>query len=31
MQREELGSRLMGMVEDVNEIVKDSKNKIYLR
>lgn len=31
MQRDEWTSRLMGMVEDVNETVKDSKNKQYLR
>ncbi len=31
IQRDEWGSRVMGMVEDVNEIIKDPKNKIYLR
>ena len=31
MQRDEWTTRLMGMVEDVNETVKDSKNKQYLR
>jgi len=30
-QREEWASRLMGMVEDVNEVIKNPKNKIYLR
>lgn len=30
-QREEWASRLPGMVEDINETIKDPKNKIYLR
>ena len=31
VQRDEQGSRLMGMVEDLNELIKDSKDKVYLR
>lgn len=31
MQREEWTSRLPGMLEDINELIKDPKNKIYLR
>lgn len=31
MQRDEQGSRVIGMLEDVNEVIKDPKNKIYLR
>ena len=31
VQREEWGSRLPGMIEDINELIKDPKNKIYLR
>lgn len=30
-QREEWASRLPGMLEDVNETIKDPKNKVYLR
>ena len=30
-QREEWASRLPGMLEDVNELIKDPKNKLYLR
>lgn len=30
-QREEWTSRMPGWVEDVNEVVKDPKNKLYLR
>lgn len=30
-QRSEQASRLMGMVEDVNEVIKEPRNKIYLR
>ncbi len=30
-QREEWTTRLPGMLEDVNEVIKDAKNKIYLR
>ena len=30
-QREEWTSRLPGMLEDINEVIKDSKNKISLR
>jgi hypothetical protein len=30
-QREEWGSRIPGMLEDINEVIKDPKNKIYLR
>jgi hypothetical protein len=31
VQREEWTSRLPGMLEDINEVVKDPRNKIYLR
>jgi hypothetical protein len=31
MQRDEWGSKVIGTVEDMNEVIKDSKNKIYLR
>ena len=31
VQREEWTSRLPGMLEDINELIKDPKNKIYLR
>ena len=31
VQREEQSTRLMGMVEDINEVIKAPKNKIYLR
>lgn len=31
IQREEWTSRLPGMLEDINELIKDPKNKIYLR
>ena len=31
LQREEWGTRLVGAVEDANEMVKEKKNKIYLR
>ena len=30
-QRDEWTSRLPGMLEDINEVIKDPKNKIYLR
>lgn len=30
-QREEWTSRLPGMLEDINETIKDPKNKLYLR
>jgi hypothetical protein len=30
-QREEWASRLIGMVEDINEVIKNPKNKLYLR
>ena len=30
-QREEWASRLPGMLEDINETIKDPKNKVYLR
>lgn len=30
-QREEWNSRLPGMLEDINETIKDPKNKLYLR
>ena len=30
-QREEWASRLPGMLEDINEVIKDPKNKLYLR
>lgn len=30
-QREEWTSRVPGMLEDINELIKDPKNKIYLR
>ena len=30
-QRAEWGSRVVGMIEDINENVKDPRNKIYLR
>ena len=30
-QREEWSSRLPGMLEDINETIKDPKNKLYLR
>lgn len=30
-QREEWTSRLPGMLEDINEVIKDPKNKIYIR
>lgn len=30
-QREEWTSRMPGMLEDINELIKDPKNKIYLR
>jgi hypothetical protein len=31
VQREEWTSRMPGMLEDINELIKDPKNKIYLR
>lgn len=31
IQREEWASKMPGMVEDINEVIKDPKNKIYLR
>lgn len=30
-QREEWSSRLPGMLEDINEVIRDPKNKVYLR
>lgn len=30
-QREEWASRLPGMLEDINEVIRDPKNKVYLR
>ena len=30
-QRQEWNSRLPGMLEDINETIKDPKNKLYLR
>jgi hypothetical protein len=30
-QREEWNSRLPGAIEDVNEVIKDPRNKVYLR
>ena len=31
MQRQEWGSRLPGMLEDINETIKEPKNKLYLK
>lgn len=31
VQREEQATRIVGMLEDVNEVIKEPKNKIYLR